>query len=120
MFASIVRTTLLLAAQAPGMPGVDDEADADLLTVLALGFVVFGLLWLLIRFMPSAEKLAPPSRRTSRAPAPTKPQRQSVSAARPIPRRVIQLHAQTPGQSQHEYNVGDLSGTRASALIRLA
>jgi len=96
-----------------------DDADAEVWAGLGTAFVIFALVWLLIKFLPPDSKTAP-ARRTSRVPVMAKPRRPTVGAVRPIPRRVIRLHAQTPGQSQHEYNVGDRSGTRASALIKVA
>ena len=39
---------------------------------------------------------------------------------RPVEAPATQLHAQTPGQSKDEYNVGDRSGRRGSARIKVA
>ncbi|HKO54158.1 MAG TPA: hypothetical protein VJV79_40900 [Polyangiaceae bacterium] len=43
-----------------------------------------------------------------------------VPSVVPTLRRVIRLHSTTPGQSPHEYNVGDTLGRRGSALVRAA
>lgn len=59
---------------------------------------------------------APPSRRV----APDADASSPPPSSRRVRRRVILLHAETPGQSCHEYNVGDNSGTRGSVLVRVA
>jgi len=61
------------------------------------------------RDAPRSERATPRSQRDS-----------SPISQRSVPRRVIRLHAVTPGQAEHEYNVGDPLGTRGSALIRVA
>lgn len=126
MFASILRTALLWLGQ-----GGVDQADADVDYIwffLGTASLIFGALWLLVRIFPSDTK-APQSSRSSRAPATPNPRcarrlrvlgQTATRSSRPLPRRVISLHAVTPGQSQHEYNVGDRFGTRGSALSRVA
>jgi len=133
MFASLIRTALLLSGQA-GSAGADADSLDMFWLLLSFACVIFGGLWLLVKFVPVSAK-APQSARSSQAPAQTParapatprsrrttpPVEQSKPRAlRPIPRRVIRLHAVTPGQSQHEYNVGDQDGTRGSALARVA
>ena len=74
---------------------------------------------------PASQRGAPPV--SSRAPASQRAegplsQRAPVSEASAlrVRRRVILLHAVTPGQTPHEYNVGDDAGTRGAALARVA
>jgi hypothetical protein len=125
MFASLIRTALLLSGLA-GNAGVDADALDVFWLLLSTTCVILGGLWLLVKFVPAGTK-PPQSARSSRVPAkPRASRRQSTvepttpRALRPIPRRVIRLYAVTPGQSQHEYNVGDQFGTRGSALARVA
>lgn len=129
MFASLVRTALLLSGQAGS--GTDADVLDTILLCLSVVCVIFGALWLLVRFFPIGDKL-PQSTGKSKAPATarrvvprsrhTEPSAETLAprALRPIPRRVIRLHAVTPGQSRYEYNVGDPMGTRGSALARVA
>jgi len=131
MFASLIRTALLLSGQA-GNAGTDADALDTFWLLLSFACVIFGGLWLLVKFVPIGAKppqstrssYAPPAPRSRRAPAAPRTQRAvkepAPRALRPIPRRVIRLYAVTPGQSQHEYNVGDPLGTRGSALARVA
>jgi hypothetical protein len=127
MFASLIRTALLLSGQA-GSAGADVDALDTFWLLLCFACLIFGGLWLLVKFVPFGTK-PPQSTQSSYAPAAAIPRSrrtqpsvapQTPRALRPIPRRVIRLHAVTPGQSQHEYNVGDPLGTRGSALARVA
>ena len=130
MFASLIRTVLLLSGQA-GSAGADADPLDTLWLLLSFACLIFGGLWLLVKLVPAGAK-APQSTRSSQVPAPAAAGRPrsrrsqpavappAPRALRPIPRRVIRLHAVTPGQSQHEYNVGDQFGTRGSALARVA
>jgi hypothetical protein len=127
MFASLIRTALLLSGQAESAAADADSFDIFWL-VLSFACVTFGALWLLVKFVPSGA-ISPQSTRRSQAPAPgARPRRTQPAAVqprsprtlRPLPRRVIRLYDVTPGQSQHEYNVGDQLGTRGSALARAA
>jgi len=132
MFASLIRTALQLSGQA-GNAGTDADALDTFWLLLSLGCLIFGGLWLLVKFVPMGAK-PPQSTRSSHAPAPAAPPSRRTQASRtrrtvepsapralrPIPRRVIRLYAVTPGQSEHEYNVGDPLGTRGSALARVA
>jgi len=125
MFASLVRTALLLSGQG-GSPADADSLDIFWL-LLSASSAIGGALWLLLTFLGRGTK-APQSSRSSRPPAmPTARRPRPVSkpngttvTQEPAPPRVIRLHAVTPGQSQHEYNVGDQQGTRGSALAHVA
>jgi len=93
-------------------------ADTDELLVV-LSFLALGLLLLLLA---GGAMLAKASRRRKPvASAKPRPVRSAGATRRlPVRRRVISLHATTPGQSPHEYNIGDNQGTRGSALVRAA
>jgi hypothetical protein len=129
MLAAIIRTALLLTGQAEDIVRTEADADYSFWFVVSAACVIFGGLWLLVRFIPVDAK-APQSERTSRAPAMPNPRcaqrlrslghTSAPRELRRLPRRVIRLHAVTPGQSEHEYNVGDPLGTRGSALVRVA
>jgi hypothetical protein len=129
MLAAIIRTALLVSGQAENIVRTEADADYSFWFVISAACVIFGGLWLLVKFIPVDAK-APQSERVSRTPAMPNPscaqrlrtieQNSAQRALRPLPRRVIRLHAVTPGQSEHEYNVGDPLGTRGSALVRVA
>ncbi len=123
MIASL-RAAPLLSALAALAPSLDDGGDSSLWSALAAVLMIFGALWVLAKVMQSgtidgADKAetAPSSRRAVAAPVAAR--KRSGSRSR-IPRRVIRLHEVTPGQSRHEYNVGDEWGTRGTALVRAA
>jgi len=130
MFASLIRTALLLSGQA-GNAGADADALDLFWALFSVACAILGGLWLLVKYVPAGAK-PPQSAGASRAstmPRASTPRASRAATAvapptprslRPIPRRVIRLHAVTPGQSEHEYNVGDQWGTRGSALARVA
>ena len=149
MFVSLLRTTPWLSDRALALAIADDGNDFSLGVAFGGAILFFGALWLLVRFVhtevaaapssrrsvapPSSRRSVaappssrrsepPPSSRRSEPPPPASTRRPTAAPAsvRPIPRRVIRLHAVTPGQECHEYNVGDNHGTRGSALIRVA
>ncbi|HYQ00694.1 MAG TPA: hypothetical protein VER96_18575 [Polyangiaceae bacterium] len=114
MFASLIETALLSSEQVEGsLTGLDSESFA-FGCILATAFTIVAMI-LLVKVFPAAK--APQSQRSPRAP---RSQREPPRSPRSVPRRVIRLYAVTPGQAEHEYNVGDPRGTRGSALIRVA
>jgi len=144
MFTSPTETALLSSVQVGGLSLTGVDGDSSFLFafwfILATTFITVGVL-LLVKFLPEAK--APQSQRPSRAPAmpnqqcaqrlraqeqeaprsqrePGSQREPPRSSQRSVPRRVIRLHAVTPGQTEHEYNVGDPLGTRGSALSRVA
>ena len=118
MFASVVQTAMLSCARASGLIRADDEdIGSSLWSALPTLIVCLGVLWLLVRLFAPEGHLQPRN-------AAKKTKRQKIhvlsvsSAHRPRP-RVIDLHAVTPGQSRHDYNVGDSSGTQSSRSQKL-
>jgi len=123
MFASVLQTTLLWSAQASNFVVEDDASDLSLFGALGVVLFILGGVWLIALLLHSDAR-APQSRR----PVPVVQRARPVAAVqggksdpavRRIARRVIRLHAVTPGLLRHEYNVGDPSGTRGSALVRM-
>jgi hypothetical protein len=129
MFASI-ETALQSSGQTGGLVLTGAEADSSFLFAfwLVLGAALVAICVLsLLKLVPEAKP--PQSQRPARASVISNPHyAQQLHAVDQDPSRlqraaaprVITLHAVTPGQSQHEYNVGDPLGTRGSALIRVA
>lgn len=129
MFASI-ETALHSSGEAGGIALTGAEADSSFLFAFwfVLGLLVIAACVLsLLKFLPEAKP--PQSQGRPRAPATPNPHcaqrlraidQDAPRSQRAAPRRVIRLHSVTPGQSEHEYNVGDRFGTRGSALSRVA
>ncbi len=118
MAASLPSCSSLLLAAAQL-----DSSDDLLTTLLVLTlFVLLGvaILWLVAPAHAKAPLRGSQAPRASRPPTGAP---RVVARVTPTPaprRRVIRLHAATPGQAAHEYNIGDSSGTRGSALVRAA
>jgi len=117
MFASVAQATVLLSTRASGLVRADSEVDSSFWSVLPTVVLLFGVLWLLVKLMPAE------AHSLEAQPNAAKAKRQDVQVldvrrARAASARVIPLHAVTPGQSQHEYNLGDQSGTRGSRRPR--
>jgi len=111
------------SAQASTFVEADDAGDLSLMGTLGVVLFVLGGLWL-ISLLLHSDARAPQSRRPvpvveRKGPVAAVQGRRSDPAVRRTPRRVIRLHAVTPGLLRHEYNVGDPSGTRGSALVRM-
>ncbi|HEY3253773.1 MAG TPA: hypothetical protein VGJ91_07490 [Polyangiaceae bacterium] len=104
--------SLLLAAAG------SDFSD-DLVAVLFLAALALGVSLVLALRVGAARDSQPPSRgkAVARERSLAKRERRGVPQSR---RRVISLYSTTPGQSPHEYNIGDTRGTRGSALVRAA
>ena len=119
--ASSSASSLLSATLAVAEPDADDLLDSPLASGFCFLLALLGLGALLAQWLKTR---GAPSSRRKRAPrmTPTESPRASQSVAArvgtPVRRSVITLHAVTPGQRPHEYNVGD--GTRGSALARVA
>ncbi len=111
MLASLHAPPLLSVLALLGI-APEETGDSSLWSALAGVLLIGGVLWLIGKVMQSDPE-PPASRRVTPVPA-------SAPLSRRIPRRVILLHAVTPGQSRHEYNVGDQWGTRGTALVRAA
>ena len=102
-----------------------DSGDDLLAMIFLLSLAVVGVAVWLITSVPAKVLLrgmpvAPASRPGTGTGAAGKA---AIVVSRRTParrRRVILLHSITPGQSPHEYNVGDNQGTRGSALVRAA
>ena len=107
--------------------------DASTVSVLAIGLLFFGVIaalvlqpWRKIATAPSSvrrpKQSAPPASKRAQPRSPIQVAATSTSASSSAAprsqRRVIRLHAVTPGQTPYEYNVGD--GTTGSALSRAA
>jgi len=117
MFASL-HATPLASLLALLEPAANDGSDSTLWSALAGLALLVAVFWAFSKWQ-GTEAEAPRSRRSMPAPASAR-RRSEAPVSRRIPRRVIRLHAVTPGQSRYEYNVGDDSGTRGTALARLA
>jgi len=117
MFASAVQTTMLWSARTWGLIRADSEPDASFWSALPIVVLLCGVLWLLVKLMP------PEAHSLGGQPKAAKAKLEDVQVldVRRAPgarARVIRLHAVTPGQSEHDYNLGDQSGTRGSRLSR--
>jgi hypothetical protein len=100
-----------------------DSSD-DLLTALFV-FALILLLLLVIAVWRAASPRSKPAVRSQvvagrASRAPHAAVAGNAAGRSPARRRVISLHSTTPGQSPHEYNIGDNQGTRGSALVRAA
>jgi len=103
--------SLLSSAQAADL----SEDLGDLLLAATMGLLlVGGVVWLLF-YLTRSGTPAPSSRRAPRVAS--APARGPARSRLKTPRRVIPLPAETPGQSPHEYNLGDTSGARGSAWL---
>jgi len=148
VFALLAQAVPILSLQAMGV--ADDGDDGWVWAVLASLVVIGALAWPTVRAMaakvsappssrgsganagvpPSSrrriarDESVPPSRRRASTTPPNQDgppsSRRAPPASGRIPRRVILLYSETPGQSRDEYNVGDDSGTRSSTLVRVA
>jgi hypothetical protein len=108
-----------------------DLLDASTVSVLSVGLLLFSVIaalvvqpWRKVATAPSSvrkpKQSAPPASKRAgpRAPIQVGAASTSSNGAPRSRRRVIRLHAVTPGQTPYEYNVGD--GRTGSALSRAA
>jgi len=132
VFASIAQTALLLSAHASNYVRADGDGDSPAWLQIGGLVMAFWLIGLWLRPPPLRKKRARRQRparvsplndwrtesdvESAKAYSTTSvqagPPEEWSSAPESSQRRVISLHAVTPGQSQQEYNVGDRSGTR--------
>ena len=114
MAAFLPSLSLLMAAANKG-----DSSDnfVPLLILFSLCLAMAGATWLWLSIPAKASLPQPPVADPS---APLPAEGTPVIDGIPAVRRVIRLHSTTPGQSPHEYNIGDNQGRRGSALVRAA
>ena len=113
MAAFLPSLSLLMAAANKG-----DSSDhfLPLLILFSLCLALAGGTWLWLLIPAKTSLPQPPVADQAPLPAEGTPVIDGVPAVR----RVIRLHSTTPGQSPHEYNIGDNQGRRGSALVRAA
>jgi hypothetical protein len=120
MLASIAQTLLLFCAQASRLAPGEEADGGGGPSLFTLCFFV-ATFWLFMKWMsPGEEKpRAKPAVRgpkTSAARPQTGQQNGIGGVAHPIHGRVTVIHAVTPGQSHHEYNVGNPSRSRGPGV----
>ena len=100
----------------------DSSTDLPVLLFVMALFALLGVaLWAWFAFQSNADLRSKFAGRASVPPSSAPPSSASnAGKAGTRRRRVIRLHSITPGQSPYEYNIGDIHGTRGSALVRAA
>ena len=89
----------------------EDLLDPSLVVVLCLLFLVGILAWLGVSLHSQV------SQQSKRAASGNRTPTRAAVLDRAVPgirRRIIRLYSTTPGQSRHEYNIGDNQGTRGT------
>lgn len=117
-------TEMMMSPQYDAEP---DLFDATSVAVLSIGLLLVGVIAVLVGRPWRKTSLAPGSvRKPKQSPPPASRRAAARVHSTPVEvdapahsqRRVIRLHAITPGQTPYEYNVGD--GTTGSAPSRAA